>query len=280
VRYNTILAYLEDQHVFERPLAYARALAEAHSAHLIGLTVMPAFNEVPAAAIRVHRLIDEYRLTFCNEAARMKEVFEKPAAITTITTEWRVSDTGFRPRLETVAVLTSGADLLIASQDDRDGSSLGFGDNAGLLVTLSHRPVILTPRHGGPWDAPRSIVVAWNGSAESSRAVFDALPLLMAAESVNVLAIRSLEERSNGGIMQQLEDLCASLSRHGVKVDCKIEVPDDGGDGPTILAATKRHGGELLVMGGYGHSRLGESIFGGVTRHVLDHMRIPVLLSH
>jgi nucleotide-binding universal stress UspA family protein len=280
VRYHTILAYLEDEHVFKRPLAYARTLAEAQGAHLIGLTVMPAFNEVPAAATRIHRLIDEYRLSFRDEAERMKEVFEKPAAITMITTEWRMTDTGFRPRLETVAALSSGADLLIACQDDGDGSSLGYGDNAGMLVTLSHRPVILTPRHGGPWDAPRSIVVACNGSAESSRAVFDALPLLTAAESVTVIAIRSLEERSNGVFMRQLDDLCASLSRHGVKVDCRLEVPEDGGDGPTILTAAQRHGAELLVMGGYGHSRLGESIFGGVTRHILANMRTPVLLSH
>ena len=59
-----------------------------------------------------------------------------------------------------------------------------------------------------------------------------------------------------------------------------LETPWDEGIGQTLLAAAERHSAELLVMGGYGHSRLREMIFGGVTRHVLRHMNLPVLLAH
>lgn len=280
MRYQTILVHLENRHVFERPLAYANALAQAQSAHLIALAVIPALTEIPPAATRVQRLIDEYRLSFRDEAAFMQQQFEKPDAIATITKEWRISDTGFQPQVDAIAAAASGADLLISSQDDPDASASGFGGNAGLLVTLSPRPVILTPRQGGPWHPPHRIIVAWNGSAQSARAVFDAMPLLTSAHSVMVIAIRSLEERAVGDIATQLGDLCASLIRHGVNADYKLLVPDDAGDAQTILTATQHHRADLLVMGGYGRSRLRETIFGGVTRHILAHMPIPVLVSH
>jgi nucleotide-binding universal stress UspA family protein len=280
VRYQTILVHLENRHVFERPLAYANALAQAQSAHLIGLSVLPALTEIPATTTRVQRLIDEYRLSFRDEAAFMQRQFEKPDAIATITKEWRISDSGFQPQLDAIAAAASGADLIVSSQDDPDASGSGFGGNAGLLVTLSPRPVILTPRQGGPWDPPRRIIVAWNGSAQSARAVFDALPLLTSAQSVTIIAIRSLEGRTNGDLATQLDDLCASLVRHGVNADYQLLVPDDAGEAQTIIIATKRHRADLLVMGGYGRSRLSETIFGGVTRHILAHMPIPVLMSH
>ena len=118
------------------------------------------------------------------------------------------------------------------------------------------------------------------GTAAGKRpALFDALPLLKTARDVTVISVREFEYRTRVEDDQE-RDVCATLSRHGVRTDWVSKEPLDEGTGATILAEAGRHAADLVVMGGYSHARWRELVLGGVTRHVLRHMRTPVLLSH
>ena len=107
----------------------------------------------------------------------------------------------------------------------------------------------------------------------------DALPLLQAAESVRIVAIKPPEGSGDpDGV--STADIAAALTRHGVKCEAVTALGSNSAVGGSLLSGMAEHGSDLLVMGAYGHSRLREFVFGGATQHVLKHMTAPVLMSH
>jgi nucleotide-binding universal stress UspA family protein len=126
---------------------------------------------------------------------------------------------------------------------------------------------------------PRRAIVAWDGSREAARAAHDALPLLRLAEEAIVLIVDARDLGARAG-QQPGADVAAHLARHGVGARVKRVTSGGTGIGELILAQAGEEGADLLVMGGYGHSRLREMLVGGVTRHVLEHTTVPVLFAH
>jgi len=100
------------------------------------------------------------------------------------------------------------------------------------------------------------------------------------AKEVKVLRIDPhSEDEGRDAVAFAATDLCTALARHGITCEA-VAASSDGNVGATLLNQTIEYRADLLVMGCYGHSRLGEFVFGGATRHVLSHMTIPVLMSH
>ena len=121
-------------------------------------------------------------------------------------------------------------------------------------------------------------MVGWNAGREAARAVADALPLLVRAAAVEVLIIDA--ERGPAGHGQEPgADIARYLARHGAQVEVR-RLSSDGEDlGRLLLSQAAAFGADLLVMGAYGHARLNELIFGGVTRTALRDADLPVLMS-
>jgi nucleotide-binding universal stress UspA family protein len=142
----------------------------------------------------------------------------------------------------------------------------------------SGRPVLIIPNSGTASLPAKRVTVAWNGKREAARAVFDAMQFLERADDVNVVSINPEKE---GAVLDlPTAEICAALSRHGIKAQGSQSHaigPDVGGE---LLRQASAFGSDLLVMGCYGHSRLREFILGGASRHVLSEMRIPILMSH
>jgi nucleotide-binding universal stress UspA family protein len=141
------------------------------------------------------------------------------------------------------------------------------------------RPVLILPfapkRAFGFGDA----MVAWNASREAARAAFEALPLLRASSSVRVVAVDPQADPKMRGAIAGA-DMAEALARHGVKA---VAEPYYGGGaeaGRALLQHAREMDASLLVLGGYGHSRLREWILGGATRDVLASLEVPVLMSH
>lgn len=119
-----------------------------------------------------------------------------------------------------------------------------------------------------------SIVVAWDGSREAAHSVALAMPLLTKAEKVYVMVVGNSEPGMGGA------DVSRYLARHGVDAEQCPLVTSDKSIAEALGEASLEKGASLLVMGAYGHSALGESLFGGVTRDLLEEGKIPLLLAH
>ena len=180
-------------------------------------------------------------------------------------------------------------DLVIAEARCADVTVLGQADPAhpwfDTLATLPEtvmlgcgRPVVVVPYRGRVDAIGKNALIAWNGSREAARAVADAMPLLEAAKAVTVLSIGGAEFEDAGE--RQLARVVRHLAQHGVRAE-PSHLQGHGIDpADLLLSRCADLGCDLLVMGGYGHSRTREMILGGVTRAILSDMTLPVLMSH
>ncbi len=156
--------------------------------------------------------------------------------------------------------------------DDEDGVQLTMTLEAALIN--GGRPILLAPVKI-PRTIGRTIAIAWDGGAQCARAVSGAMPMLHRAEAVHILCAAT--GRTEGGTGEQLSDY---LAWHGIESKPLWLEPRDGKVGETVLGAAGDLGADLLVMGGYSHSRMHEMILGGVTRFVLGHATLPVIMAH
>jgi nucleotide-binding universal stress UspA family protein len=143
------------------------------------------------------------------------------------------------------------------------------------LGIVGHAPVMLVPEGATPGDVGRTVLVAWKPRREAGRAVRDALPFLSAAGRVVVLTVDADRDGPAAA-----GDLLGWLASHGIAAEHRHDRTADAGAGAHILEHAGAVAADLVVMGLYGHSRLREMVFGGASRYVLRHARIPVLLSH
>ncbi|WP_065756323.1 universal stress protein [Bradyrhizobium paxllaeri] len=142
------------------------------------------------------------------------------------------------------------------------------------ILFNSGGPMLMVPYiHKGPLDA-HYVGIAWDGSRLAARALRDAMPFLMGANAVTVIAVNEEESEASSG------QLAAHLARRGIAARVQRLTTDRGNVQGAILSIAAESNMGLLVMGGYGHSRLQERILGGVTRSMFDSMTVPVLMSH
>ena len=137
-------------------------------------------------------------------------------------------------------------------------------------------PLLLVPKNWKKRGLARRAVVAWDGSACAARAVRDALPLLAYAELVEVLSV--LGEKNIGTEISS--DIALHLARHCREVAVNALPIGQNGIAAALLARAMSTEADMMVMGGYGHSRLREFVLGGATRDMLAHIEVPTLLSH
>jgi nucleotide-binding universal stress UspA family protein len=144
-------------------------------------------------------------------------------------------------------------------------------------IFLSGRPTVFVPSiHKGP-AALKRILVCWDGNRCAARAAADALPLLALASNIDVLQI---ESGTAGAPESHATELGKHLDRHGIANKLHILRREDTDTGAAILSFAADCSSDLIVMGGYGHARTREMLFGGATREILHSMTVPVLMSH
>ena len=173
------------------------------------------------------------------------------------------------------------ADLVMVGQPDPDNPQDPGQAFVEAAFMASGRPALVIPYIGtrGPMPPTRAIV-AWDGSHEASRAVHDALPLLVKADQGVSLVVVDPDRLAGGLGERPGADMAAHLARHGVRVEVVI-VPSGGlRVADELLDRAVDEGAGLLVMGGYGNARLREVVLGGTTRRILQQMTVPVLFSH
>jgi len=187
--------------------------------------------------------------------------------------EWRGS---FDYTNDIVPLEARAADLVIVGRRQSPGD-LYFALDPGMTILRAGRPVLVVPEELESLAA-RRVVVAWKDTRESRRAVQDALPFLQDAEEVMIVEVR--EDGTEMHDRKRIDDVADHLLRHKVVVGAKAFLHTEGKVASEILRFAKDEKADLIVAGAYGHTRLSEWIFGGVTRDLLADSPICCLLSH
>jgi nucleotide-binding universal stress UspA family protein len=259
-------------------LEAAIGLARRHESHLTGLHVIaPPFVPVMTHAPIPPEVIED-QIRFGREEARKAEaLFRAATEKAGIAAEWRAAE-GYAT--EVVGLHARYADLTVLGQFDPDDEvARASPDLPDRTVFAAGGPVLVVPRVGAFPTIGDRVLVAWNASRESKRAIDDALPLLKAARSVTVLVVKPQNARSRHGDVPGA-DVSLYLARHGVRAEAAQVYGEDISVADLLLSRAADLSSDLIVMGAYGYPRLVELTLGGVTRAVLGHMTVPVLMSH
>ena len=277
--YRDLLLLLDERGGDEAAMAAAVDLAARHDAHLTALfpaieTPLPSF----VAAQMTRSIRDQQRRQLGDRAGSGRERFETACKRNGVSCEWRQVTVLSTDAFETLTRHARYADLVIVGQPPLEH---GDSDRIDLLQDLilgCGRPVLAVPVIGAPAGFGGKAMVAWDSGREAARAVADALPLLQQARSVEVVTVNARRRRTHGE--EPGADIARHLARHGVKVEVAQLESGSLAVGDLLLNRAADNGLDLLVMGAYAHSRLRDFVLGGVTRHMLDHMTLPVFLAH
>lgn len=270
----------------ERALHWAFGLARGLDAHVAVLHVradpkatVPLLGEGVSGAM-VEELIVLTEKEAEARAAKARDRFESMRAEAGLESRENAGATGSSTRfLEVVGreddvTVREGrlSDLIVIGHARDDGDPFARATLDAALFE-SGRPVLIA---GGQRVAVTGtrIAIAWNGSAEAARAVSSALPLLHHADTVRVYAVETEVTRESG------DGLVAFLAWHGIAAAMGALPEDKGSIGETLLTAAAADRIDLLVLGAYTHSRLRQLILGGVTRHLIEHAPLPLLMAH
>jgi len=169
------------------------------------------------------------------------------------------------------------ADLVIYPQGSAE-HQLPAGLAPEDLVLAAGRPILVVPYRMDGAALGRRVLVAWDGSREAARAAHDALPLLHKAEHVTVLTVGE-READFEAYRPGLDRMRTNYQRHGIAARAEETIRGDLAIADLLLSRAADFGADLIVAGAYHHSQLREALFGGVTRDLLDHMTVPVLMS-
>lgn len=276
--YKTILVHLSDKRRAEAVLAPAVELASRFGAHLTGMHIYAAMPVPPIPVPFTAQALDGIAAGAQGNAEAIAQVFARATARAGFVAEWQFLKVPHVDLASAVMERGRAADLIVAGQTDPGWDLAPLLDFPERLALEAGRPVLVVPYASEPRPIGRNIAVAWKPTRESARAVFDALPLLMAAKNVHILEIKDKTDRS--AALTADTSIAAALSRHGIKPTISSSVTPDSNVGEEILSCVAAIDADLLVMGAYGHSRMRELIFGGATRHIARNMTVPTLFSH
>jgi nucleotide-binding universal stress UspA family protein len=256
---------------------YAVSVAAALEAHLTGVAfvydpVVPISGAgyIPAEVIEIQREDNE---TAADAAIKSFTAATDQAGISA---EPLITNASLARAGDHFARMARRFDLAIVGQAEPEISSIEqiIGETT---LFESGRPMIMVPYIQKAPFKTDNVMICWDGSRTAARAVADAIPIIRRSGRVEIVIVtneRGKEDEIEGA------DIGQHLARHGLKVDVhrisggKIDVAD------ALLSHAADSGADLMVMGGYGHSRLREFVLGGVTRSIFESMTLPVLLSH
>jgi nucleotide-binding universal stress UspA family protein len=275
--YTSIMTHVQSGPEAAPRLACAVALARRFGAQLIGVgaEMIP-----PLAFDNGYYSVDAewvvaMRGSIDQQLVQSRDIFRRETAgFAEGDARWL---SGIESPTPALAAASRAADLLVAGGGRLRHSSPYRDVSAAELAMQAGRPVLVVPP-GAAELSGRKVLVAWKDVREARRALADALPFLKAAEGVRILEICEAESDEDG--RSRTEEVAAGLRRHGATVETKVIPPAHEAAGKHILDEAKIFGADLIVLGCYGHSRLGEWVFGGVTRDVLAQNEAYLLLSH
>lgn len=264
--------------ISETGLTAACDLAREHDAHVVAVICISVVTPAPAAwsyyPLAVYETLSEAAKTM---RSKLHGELDDRLSKAGVSYETHVSDTIWMTTSEIAAVHARYCDITVFGRVAVADARLESGLFADLLLQ-SGRPLLMVPANATAWMSDR-VVIAWKPTREATRAVHDALPLLRKSKSVQVIVVDpKVGDQQHGELPGA--DIGAHLARHGLRVEVVACARLGATTGAAILRQAKEQGAGLLIAGGYGHRRMREQVFGGVTKTLFHEADLPVLFSH
>lgn len=272
-----ILALIDLNRADSPTAAAAIELARRFEAHLSGvaLAVDPMVPAMVTAPVPVE--FAEHARAEAIAAARTAAAgFAEKAAAAGIAAQTRVLEVLMGGAPEAFLTQCRLTDLVVIGQDDPDQPEPLRDLVLEAALMEGGAPLLVVPYIAKPPLKFDRVMIAWDGSKTAARAVRMALPMLGVVKRFGVVIVGdALAQPGEPGA-----DVATWLARHGMAVEIeRIRAPETS-VADALLNHAADHGYDLIVMGGYGHSRMREFIFGGATRDILANMTIPVVMVH
>jgi len=278
-----LLVHLDGTSSDEERLQHAEAVASVFQAHVTGLFTnllpdMPMIAPMDAGAAAAGVLVsltDEARAT---GDGLQKRLAERMARLC-VSNEIRRVEGTLGQIARQIASEARWSDLFVVSRPyDADGSTRWNVLFESVLFEGGRGVLVVPPGHR-PSDAIRRVLVCWRNTREAARAVAEAAPFLQKATKVTILAVDP-EPQTDGAQSEPTADIAKHISRYGAPVEVSIAQSEGRPIGEVIQDHARRTSADLIVMGGYGHSRAREWMLGGATRDTLAQSEYPILMAH
>lgn len=271
--YATLMVWVNVDHVSKQFVGVAADVADKFAAHLIGLSAVEMVPPFVAEGVVIvdHATefdIDKVKATLAEAGSKVQTVVGKGRQI-----EWR---SAIAYPTETLINEARCADLIVI-ESGRSADNMYRSADVGAAILGAGRPFLVVPAAVRSLTADH-VLIGWKDTREARRAVLDALPFLHEAKRVTVLEICKEEQISTA--RDHVDDVVRYLAQHRIKAEPRVEMQASGSRADQIIAWADDESVDLLVVGAYGHSRLNEWMFGGMTRDLLTTSSICCLMSH
>ena len=259
---------------FDHAGAYAISLAAAFDAHVTGIAFAFEPEILPDPSGQGSRRFMRIREENEQGASAAAAAFEKQATDAGVAASARALTATLSQGYDLFGRIARRFDLAVVGQDNPDQGQPEAEIAEGALFE-SGRPLVMVPYIHKDGLKLERVMVCWDGSRPAARAVADAMPLLARAGRVDVVIVQQAKSDEMPGA-----DVAEHLARHDLNVTVQRIAPGDLDVKDVLLNYVADSVADMVVMGGYGHSRMREFILGGVTRGMLASMTVPTLMSH
>jgi nucleotide-binding universal stress UspA family protein len=284
-----ILVCLDSSRAGETRLKLALHLARQHRASLVGVYELadgggPLFEPRETAVAAplggggvgvLERPIAESVPREAMRAEDFEERFRSMLRLHNIDGDWHLVEERDTAHL---IGLTKSVDLAVLGQFSRDNPH-GTRFRPDEIATACGRPLLIVPYVGDFATVGEHVLIAWDETREATRALNDCLPLLASAQAVTVMTVIASEKQFDK-VHYPLQRVVSHLERHGIPVRGEESMRGDMTISDLILSRAADIGADMIVAGAYHHSQWREALVGGVSRDLLRHMTVPVLMSH
>ncbi len=273
--YTTLMVHLDVGHPNSEVLQVAGDLAESFHANVMGIAVCQPMQIYDGCGYASGDLVDQSCKDIENQIKEVETEFRNALEPRVANLKWQ-SAVMFTSLSDFIAREARRADLVVTGAVPSAWLTPAQGVNVGDLILQLGRPVLIVPTTAKPLKLGR-VVVGWKDTRETRRAISDALPLLKKAAHVSLVEIAASDDLA--AARTRLTEVAGWLKRHDIDAE-SLALLSIGDDSTRMNTIAEEQDADLIVAGAYGHSRLRESVLGGVTRELLRHSHLCSLLSH
>jgi nucleotide-binding universal stress UspA family protein len=270
---HPVMVYVDPAQQAEEQVRVARSIATKFEASVIGVSAFPVEPNFVAEGVIIQETTPEDLKRMKTALSEKEQWFREIVGLPKEKVEWR-----WDVEYPTIFLANEArsADLVVIKGRQERIDVYHLIDPAGAILRMG-RPTVLVPEQVHELRADR-VVVGWKDTREARLAVHDALPFLKRASQATIIEMCTSDKQD--AARRRVRDVAKYLQGHGVKCDTDVRVHTAESDARHLIRLAKENRADLIVTGAYGHSRLGEWTFGGMTRDLLDQMPLCLKMSH